>query len=1066
VANTTNVLPLRSRAESNASFTEYLKVTRELVIAASEHQECFLGRIIDTLNLSRDPAHFPLFSVLFNYEYGEIRKEAAGLEVELVTRDFPYRNPGCTTIWELFLNVIEKRGGEVEIQSDFCTELFRHETIQRWLGHFRTLLGSVLENPEGRIWELPILTDAERKTVVTDWNRTETEFPRNTSINEIFENRAAQTPDSIALEHDTTRWTYQELNERANQLVHTLRATGAKVGSLIGICIERSAEMIIGILAILKVGGAYVPIDPAYPAARRAIMLNGIPLLLTTKKLASEFVDCAVRIMCIDDQNISFASKANLSSLVDGDSLACVIYTSGSSGNPKGVTIQHRAVNRLVLNTNYITLDPSDVVAQTANGCFDVAIFEIWGALLNSARLVVINKDLALSPSSFAREMEQRAITTIWLTTSLFNLMAQHVPNAFANLRNVLFGGEAADPRSVAAILKHGAPRHLVNCYGPTETTTFATCHEVRHVPENTLTIPIGRPISNTTIYVLDNCQNPVPIGIAGEIYIGGPGVARGYFGAPELTAERFIADPFSTESDARLYKTGDLGRWLSDGTIDFLGRIDQQVKIRGFRVEPGEIEAVLEQHPAVDDAVVVVREHAGEEKRLIAYVAGEFSLLKKAELRDFLRSSLPDYMLPSAIVVVEKLPLNANGKIDRRALPEPMTFLSEKASVPPRNSIEAQLVAIWEKVLRVWPIGIDDDFFEIGGDSLLAVRIFLEIEKRLGKKLPLAALFKMPTIERLAQKVQEEMPLQDWTPVAAIQLQGNRLPFFAIHGRDGNVLFYRKLSQCLGTDQPFYALQSQGLDGKPMARLSVETIADYYLQEIRNIRPQGPYMVGGYSFGGVVAYEIAQKLCSAGEEVALLVLFDTLNPTTVPRLQSLAERIRKKINDPSPLTLSRLIQFLARRMQGRMGANLLGWNKMIHKLLLDAIECGEIPLSTVEWSEMTQKLLLERIEKRGQKASEKLLELHVRMVHEHAFILYKPLPYRGKVTLFRVYNQPTDYQVDQDLGWSSVAQGGMEIHVVPGDHESIFSNENAPIVAEKLERCIQSVFPKDSNLT
>ena len=372
--------------------------------------------------------------------------------------------------------------------------------------------------------------------------------------------------------------------------------------------------------------------------------------------------------------------------------------------------------------------------------------------------------------------------------------------------------------------------------------------------------------------------------------------MARGYLGARKLTEERFIANLFSTQPDARLYRTGDLAKWLPDGSLEFIGRTDFQVKIRGIRIEPGEIEVVLNQHPAVQAAVVEVYEHDDKEKKLVAYVAGNVSQLSQSGIRDFLKTCLPQYMIPAAIVILEKFPVNANGKINRLALPHPAIARSEKDFVAPRNPLEEWLVAIWQEILSVQAIGVTDDFFELGGDSLLAVRIFLEIEKRLGKKLPLATLFKMPTIERLAQKVQEEMPLQDWTPVVAIQLQGSRPPFFAIHGRDGNVLFYRKLSRCLETDQPFYALQSQGLDGKPISRLSVEAIADYYLQEIRNIRPHGPYMVGGYSFGGVVAYEIAQKLCSAGEEVALLVLFDTLNPTTAPRLQSLAGRIRKKI--------------------------------------------------------------------------------------------------------------------------------------------------------------------------
>jgi amino acid adenylation domain-containing protein len=1024
-----NTLVLRTKLDGNPTFREVLRRVRHMSLEAYRHQNLPFDTLVEALAPKRDLTQNPLFQVAFvlvdsqpgTYAMGDLKCDRIAVEDR-------------TAKFDLTLMFLDDQDG-LHGYLNYNANLFEAETMRRMGGHLSTLLEEIVANPDARISELSILTKREREQLIIDWNRTGTEFPRDACITEIFESRAALAPAAMAVEHETTRWTYRELNERANQLSHTLRDVGAKPGAFVGLCLERSAELIAGMLAILKTGGAYVPIDPEYPAMRRSLMLENVPYLLTTKKLASQFADCAAHVICIDDQSILSAERTNLPLLANGDDLAYVLYTSGSTGKPKGVAIPHRAVNRLVLNTNYIVLDASAVVAQTSNCCFDAATFEIWGALLNGARLVIINKDLALSPTAFVEEIKWRGITTIWLTTSLFNIMAQHTPDAFADMQNVLFGGEAADARSVAAVLKHGAPRHLVNGYGPTETTTFAACYEVHSVPENALTIPIGRPIANTTIYLLDNYRNPVPVGAAGEIYIGGPGLARGYISEPNLTAERFVPDPFSHEPDARLYKTGDLARWLPDGTIDYLGRIDKQIKIRGFRVEPGEIEVALKLHPAVRDAVVEVFGQSSEDKRIVAYLAGKPSLLKDADVREFLKSRLPDYMLPQTIVVLENLPINSNGKIDRRALPAPTAIWSNTEKVLARDSLETQLVAIWEKVLKVHPIGVTDDFFELGGHSLMAVRMFLEIEKTLGKSFPLATLFGTPTIERLAEKVREETRETDWAPVVAVQLQGNRIPFFAIHGRDGNVLFYRKLSECLGKDQPFYALQSQGLDGKPITRTTVEEMAEYYVQEIRKVRPRGPYLLGGYSFGGVVAYEIARRLRIAGEEIAFLVLFDAFNPATPPRLRSMTERIRQLLNDPSTIAPNRLFQFAARRTGGKMGATLLKWNEIFHKMLLG-------------WKAKNER-----------NVSIELLGLHVRMVHESAFQAYRPLPYDGKITLFRPSIHPAGYEFDPDLGWNGLVNGGVEIHIVSGDHDTIFSDENAPSLAEKLEKCIRAAF-------
>ncbi len=1025
-----NTLVLRTALDGEPSFREALHRVSETVLGAFEHQGMPFDMLVQALAPERHLNQNPLFQVSLVV----LNTRSQALRMGDLILD-PIKTDRHSAKFDLTMFLFDGPEG-IRGSLAYSADLFEAATIRRMVEHFHMLLEGIVAHPEARLSQLPILTGAEKDQIVVQWNRTQTQFPHEASISELFEQQVTQTPEAIAIEHGTTRWTYRELNERANRLAHALRDAGASAETLIGICLERSAEMIAAMLAILKAGGAYVPIDPAYPAARRSLMLEGVSFLVTTRQLAHEFADCTARVVRVDDKGDSAANKQNLPCPSNGGSLAYVIYTSGSTGQPKGVAIVHRAVNRLVINTNYIALDQSDVVAQTSNCCFDAATFEIWGALLNGARLVVLSKDLTLSPASFLKEIKQRGITTLWLTTSLFNLMAQHEPRAFAGLRNVLFGGEAADARSVAAVLKQGAPGRLINGYGPTETTTFAICHEVRSVPEEAASIPIGRPISNTTIYILDAHQNPVPIGVAGEIYIGGPGVARGYVGAPELTAERFLPDRFSSEPDARLYRTGDLARWLPDGTIEYLGRIDQQVKIRGFRIEPGEIEAALKQHPAVRDAVVVVGEHASGDKRLVAYVAGEVSALNDTALRDFLKAKLPDYMVPSAIVALEKFPLNANGKLDRHALPEPDQSAASEHYVAPRNQLEEQLVKLWQEVLGVQPLGVTNDFFALGGHSLLAVRIFAEIERIFGKKLPLATLFQSPTIEKLAAALREQGWQPSWSPLVAIQPRGLRPPFFAVHGGYGEVMFYSELARCLGEDQPFYGLQAEGLDGSPIRHTSIEAIARYYLQEIGRVQAHGPYFLGGYCTGGLVALEMAQQLRAAGEEVALLALFDTTHPKERNLRYPIKKRIQLALDEARALPSSEKMRYIAQRAELR-----LRW------------EISKLQKAGYDLKELLYRM--QKPDKENTNGGPLPLKMPVWLMLHRAQSAYKPHAYPGRIVLFRAITSDGRQRAD-DRGWTGIAEGGLEIHDMPSKHGTLFDPRYMAAFAEKLDACIR----------
>ena len=493
----------------------------------------------------------------------------------------------------------------------------------------------------------------------------------------MFESRVENTADSIAIVSEDQQLTYRELNNRANQLAHCLQKLGVGPEVLVGICVERSIEMVVGLLGILKAGGAYVPLDPTYPKERLRFMLqdSGPQVLITQQAFVGVFADDTAKIISLDTdwERVAKESSENPISGATAENLAYVIYTSGSTGEPKGVAVSHRAVNRLVMNTDYVEVSPQAVIAQASNISFDAATFEIWGALLNAARMVLIDKGTLLSPQCLAAAIERYGITTLFLTTALFNQMVEQIPAALGKLRYLLFGGEAVDLQRVKELLRKGPPRRLLHVYGPTETTTFASCYWVKAVSADATTVPIGRPIANTEIYILDANLNPAPIGVSGELYIGGPGLARGYLNRPELTAEKFIKHPFTADPTSRLYKTGDRARYLPDSNIEFLGRLDNQVKIRGYRVELGEIEAALSQHPAVKDSVVVMRNGVSGDKRLVAYIVPQQQdRPASSELRSYLKAKLPSYMVPSAFMKLEAFLLTTNGKLDYDSLPPP----------------------------------------------------------------------------------------------------------------------------------------------------------------------------------------------------------------------------------------------------------------------------------------------------------------------------------------------------------------------------------------------------------
>ncbi|MEH2266221.1 amino acid adenylation domain-containing protein [Nostoc sp.] len=616
----------------------------------------------------------------------------------------------------------------------------------------------IINSPQS-INDYSAITEHELHKILVEWNNTTIDYPKHLCIHELFEVQVEKTPESIAVVFKEQQLTYQELNYRANKIAHYLQSLGVKPEVLVGICVERSLETIVGLLGILKAGGAYVPLDPTYPKERLSFIISDsqVQVVLTQEKFVEGLTASGAKLVCLDTNRelIHQHSQENVNSNVTPDNLAYIIYTSGSTGTPKGVAVPHQAVNRLVCNTNYVQFVPSNRVAQASNTSFDAATFEIWGSLLHGARLVIIPQNIVLSPQSFAAYIREQQISILFLTTALFNQLASVVPQAFKDLQYLLFGGEAVDPKSVKVVLRNGAPQRLLHVYGPTESTTFACCYLVQDIPEGATNVPIGRPISNTQIYILDSKLQPVPVSTPGELYIGGDGLARGYLNRPELTEEKFIPNPFGEIGGRRLYKTGDLARFLPDGNIEFLERIDNQVKIRGFRIELGEIEALLSQHSDVQQAVVIAREDIPGDKRLVAYIVPNQKLdLSVTTLKGFLQEKLPSYMVPAAFVILDSLPLTPNGKIDRQNLPacDRTRPDLEETFVAPRNPIEEKLAAIWAELLGLDLIGVNDNFFYLGGHSLIATQMLSRVREVFPVELSFGQIFENPTIASLAQ--------------------------------------------------------------------------------------------------------------------------------------------------------------------------------------------------------------------------------------------------------------------------------------------------------------------------
>ena len=803
-----NSLLLRSDISDNPTFRMLLNRVREAAVRAYAHQDLPFEKLVEKLSPERDLSRNPLSQVMFLLHQQTLDSsfDLPGLSSSIVPIAIG------TTKFDLSVTM---RDGNQELYGrlQYSTDLFDTDTMDRLIGHFQILLEGIVTDPGRRLSELPLLTEAERHRLLVEWDDTKRDYPKDKCIHELlsllsreeaeqvvtgwnqtalpypvdrcvhqeFERHARLQPDAPAVVADGEPLSYGELNRRSGRLAEYLRREGVTVGSRVALCMERSPEMIGAMLGILKAGAAYVPLDPSYPAERLAFLVKEVaaPVILTIAEAAASLPATSAKVICLDrdwplieGHGTKRPCTNEAPSVATSRDLAYVIFTSGSTGSPKGVAVPHCAITRLVLNTNYVELGPRERIAHHSNVCFDATTFEIWGALLTGACVVLVSKAVALDADGFAAELERHKVSTLFVTTALFNELAAANGRIFQSVKQVLFGGEAVNAESVRRVVESGgAPRRLLHVYGPTECTTFATFHLVTHVEKDATSIPIGRPISNTTAYVLDKHGNPVPIGVPGELYLGGPGVAQGYLNQPELTRERFVADPFAADRTQRLYRTGDVVKFLADGTIEFMGRMDNQVKIRGFRIEPGEVETVLKRHCGVEDAVVLAREDEPGERRLVAYVVPKSGEPEK-DWGGFLKEKLPDHLIPSAFVVLDKLPLTPHGKVDRRALPAPQRQIEGYRA--PRTPQEQILCEIFAEVLKLERAGVDDNFFAFGGHSLLAMQLVSRVRNTLGSELAVRAIFEAPTVAGLASRLQEARSMR---PPPIRRERSERLP-------------------------------------------------------------------------------------------------------------------------------------------------------------------------------------------------------------------------------------------------------------------------------------------------
>ncbi|RKH16813.1 non-ribosomal peptide synthetase [Corallococcus sp. CA047B] len=1036
-----NTLVMRTDLSGDPTFRELLRRVVDVTLGAYAHQDVPFEKLLEELTPTRDTSFSPFFQtmlVLQNTPEASTGPSRLRLEPFSVAGE-PHAQ------FDLTLWLVEEAEG-LEGIWEYNRDLFDASTIERMVAHFQTLLAGIAAHPEQRLRKLPLLPETERNRLLREWNQTERAFPAHVCLHHLIEGHAARTPDAIAVVDPTRRLTYAELDRQANQLAHHLRTLGVGPGRLTGIFLEKSVEVVVAVLAVLKAGGAYVPLDPSYPQDRTALMLaDSRPQVLVTRDTLRAVLPASLpATVCLDTDapSISRHPVTSPAQAVEPEQLAYVVYTSGSTGRPKGVMVTHRSLaNAYFAWEDAYRLPTLRAHLQMASFSFDVFSGDFTRALGSGATLVLCPREWLLEPERLHALMLREQVDCGEFVPAVVRLLMGHLEEQRQRLdfmRLVIVGSDTWDMREYHQLRALCGPQtRLVSSYGLSEATIDSTFFENATPTPSEQIVPIGRPFANSRMYLLDAQMQPLPIGVPGELYVGGDGLAQGYWGQAGLTAERFVPSPFDTTPGARLYRTGDMARYAADGTIGFIGRNDSQVKIRGHRIELDEIKAKLLEHASVQAIELLVHEEDGN-RQLVAYLTLTVpGAVGPEELRQHLKQHLPPYMIPSAFILLEAFPLTPNGKVDRKALPAPkgLQRAQQEDFVAPRDEVERQLTAVWEELLSMRPIGVHDSFFDLGGHSLLAVRLTVRIREQLGRTLPLATLFQGPTIEQLARALRDDAPARPWSPLVELHSGHGQPPLFFVPGAGGNTLYLRDLAKRLGSTRTVYGLQARGLDGLTPAHQSVEEMAECYVEALRQVQAHGPYFLLGHSFGSWIAFEMAQRLRKQGETVAFLGVLNT----TIP-LEPAAHTEAPAFDDADWMAS---VASTAGRLYGA-------------DLILTAEELR--PLSPEERrAELTRRLVATGLLPPGTSSQ-----------HVHGLIEVYKTAYRidylprdtvpVPITLFQAHERheddgivPTDFAGDATWGWKRYTDRPVHVEQVPGDHMTMMVAPHVEPLAEKL---------------
>ena len=1041
-----NTLVVRTSFTERETFQTLVHKVRETCLGAYAHQDLPFEKLVEALQPIRDLSRHPLFQVVFQLHQADLMSELSLTQVNVL----PIKGSNQAAKFDLSLELVQ-HDETLNGTFVFNTELFESVTITQLATHFQALLEALVKNPTTAVNDLPLMSTTEQQQLLIEWNPQISPGQPTQCIHHLFESQVTHTPEAVAIVEGNQQITYAALNHRANGLAQFLQINGVRPEARVGLCLERGIDLILVMLGILKAGGAYVPFDPATPSNRLGFMLDDakVTMVLTSAALKEKLVDelrsgnstsfqeCSM--IAVDKmwQDLNCVAAPVCQSNTTEENLAYVMYTSGSTGQPKGVGIPHRAVIRLIQEPTFLSWPAQVNCLQLASPAFDAATFEIWGCLSRGGTLFMAPPQMP-SFDELSDLVRRHQITILWLTAGLFHQLVDWNIQALRPLKVLLAGGDILSPEHVRRMTAKLPHVTLINGYGPTENTTFTCCFSIPIGEDFENSVPIGCPIPQTQVYVLDPQQYLTPRGVKGELCTSGRGLGRGYFQQPALTAEKFIPHPYSPEPGGRLYRSGDIVKHRPNGTLQFIGRHDHQVKIRGYRIECGEIETVLTRHPAVQDVVVQPHEDDMGYKRLVAYVIAEKNSDPKiSEFRDFLRLNLASYMIPSHYVFLDAFPLTSNGKVDHSNLPfdNQLSSQEEGAYIAPRNALEIQLTKIWETVLGIQPIGVTDNFFNLGGESLMAVRLCSEIERALSRKVPVSLIFQTQTIDQLAKTMAQRENPGPSPLMVPIQASGSNPPIFS-------VLFGATFKPFMNNypNQPYYMFFNQGHDGSPALHTTVEKIAFWYLKEMQTIQPQGPYFLAGYSFGGMVAYEMAQQLRQQGETIALLALVDPTPPSSQAQLASW------KLTRGS-LSIDRM------EIKNQEAHSHLTSPRNYFTKLFTAFQWRANSVK-IQSMVMMKSILCSIFFRVGHPLPPSLRSWYRNQIVHEAARQYIPQKYQGQVSLFK----STNYV---ETPWRELCAEVVEVGTFPTEHLDLVDGSHTETLLHELMACLKKAQEK-----